>query len=54
MRDEKQERKAVRYVECDPVNAKLSHAAEDWPFGSARFRDEFQRLVISENQEARG
>jgi len=54
MRDEEQERKAVRYIESNPVKAKLSHAAEDWPFGSARFRDEFQRLEIPKSQYARG
>jgi putative transposase len=47
MRDEEQEQKAVRYIENNPVKAKLCRTARDWPFSSARFRDEFQRLVIS-------
>jgi len=47
MRDEAQERKSVRYIENNPVKAKLCRTAEQWPFSSARFRDEFQRLVIS-------
>ena len=46
MRDEEQERKAVRYIENNPVKAKLCCADKDWPFSSARFRDEFRRLQI--------
>jgi putative transposase len=46
MRDTKQENKSVRYIESNPVKAKLSHAPEQWLFGSARFRDENRRLVI--------
>jgi putative transposase len=39
MRDAEQIRKTVRYIENNPVSAKLCRAAEDWPFSSARFRD---------------
>ena len=46
MRDEDQEKTAIRYIESNPVNAKLCRAAEDWQFGSARFRDEYRRLEI--------
>jgi putative transposase len=46
MRDEEQERKAVRYIENNPVKAKLSRISEEWPFSCARFRDEFQRVLI--------
>jgi hypothetical protein len=46
MRDEDQERKAVHYVESNPIKAKVCRLAEDWPFSSARFRDEFRRLQI--------
>ncbi len=46
MRDEKQQKTAVRYIENNPVKAKLCRAAEDWSFSSARFRDEYQRLVL--------
>jgi REP element-mobilizing transposase RayT len=46
MRDEGQERKAVCYIENNPVKAKLCRTATEWPFSSARFRDEYQRLVI--------
>ncbi len=51
MRDEEQEKKAVRYIEGNPIKAKLCHAAEDWLFGSGRFRDEFRRLVIPNKQD---
>ena len=47
MRDETQERKAIQYVENNPVKAKLCRAAKEWPFSSARFQDDYGRLVIS-------
>ena len=46
MRDTEQENKSVRYIESNPVKAKLCHAPEQWLFSSARFRDEYRRLVI--------
>jgi putative transposase len=46
MRDAEQEKTAVRYVENNPVKAKLCRTTEDWPFSSARFRDEYRRLVL--------
>jgi putative transposase len=39
MRDEKQQFKAVRYIENNPMKAKLCAAPEEWSFSSARFRD---------------
>jgi len=39
MRDEKQERTAIRYIEANPVKARLCRAAEGWLYGSARFRN---------------
>jgi hypothetical protein len=39
MRDEEQRRKAIRYIENNPVKSKLCRAPEEWPFSSARFRD---------------
>lgn len=39
MRDEEQIRKAIRYIENNPVKAKLCQTPEAWPFSSARFRD---------------
>jgi type I restriction enzyme R subunit/putative DNA methylase len=47
MRDEAQEKTAIRYIESNPLKSKLCRAAEQWPFSSARFRDKFQRLIIS-------
>jgi putative transposase len=46
MRNEAQERVAIRYIENNPVKAGLSQAAEVWPFSSARCRDEFRRLIL--------
>jgi hypothetical protein len=46
MRDEKQERTAIRYIENNPVRAKLCRTVEKWPFSSTKFRDNFQRLLI--------
>ncbi len=46
MRDEAQEKTAVRYIENNPVKAKLCCAKEEWLSGSARFRDEYARLQI--------
>lgn len=46
MRDEAQEKTAVRYLETNPVKAKLCRSVEDWKFSSARFRDEYRRLVL--------
>jgi REP element-mobilizing transposase RayT len=46
MRDEEQERKAISYIENNPVKAKLCRVAEDGKFSSARFRDEYRRLVL--------
>ncbi len=46
MRDEGQERTAVRYIENNSMKARLCAAADQWPFSSARFRDEYRRLVL--------
>jgi REP element-mobilizing transposase RayT len=39
MRNDEQTRKAIRYIENNPVKAKFSRTADEWPFSSARFRD---------------
>jgi REP element-mobilizing transposase RayT len=39
MRDVEQKLKAIRYIENNPVKAKLCRTPEEWPFSSARFRD---------------
>ncbi|NOS69747.1 MAG: transposase [Verrucomicrobia bacterium] len=47
MRNEEQEKTAISYIENNPVKAKLCRAAVEWKFSSARFRDEYRRLVLS-------
>jgi hypothetical protein len=46
MRDEEQERTAIRYIENNPVKARLCRVDKEWPFSSTRFRDQFHRLLI--------
>lgn len=46
MRDEAQERTAIRYVESNPVKVGLCRTAGDWLVSSARFRDAYCRLVL--------
>ncbi len=48
MRDEEQERKAIGYIESNPVKAKMCAAPQEWPFSSARFCDEYRRMVLPE------
>ena len=56
MRDEEQLTRARRYIEQNPLKAKLVGQARDWPWSSARFRDEYGRLVLpaSERRVALG
>jgi putative DNA methylase len=44
IRDEAHYRKVVHYIESNPVKAGLVKSPEQWPFSSARFRDEYNRL----------
>ena len=44
IRDETHYRKVVHYIESNPVKAGLVKSPEQWPFSSARFRDEYNRL----------
>jgi putative transposase len=44
IRNEEHCRKVVRYIESNPVKAGLVKSPEQWPFSSARFRDEYKRL----------
>ena len=46
MRDAEQERKAIAYIENNPVKVRFCRSCEDWPYSSARFRDSFQRLEL--------
>jgi REP element-mobilizing transposase RayT len=45
--DEAHRQTAVRYIENNPVKAGLVLDARDWPWSSARFRDEFGRMTGS-------
>ena len=42
IRDEAHYRKVVHYIESNPVKAGLVKTPEQWPFSSARYRDEHQ------------
>ena len=42
--DEDHRRTAVRYIENNPTKAKLVLDPKEWPWSSARFRDEFGRI----------
>jgi putative DNA methylase len=44
VRDEAHLKRAVRYVEQNPVKALLVRVARDWPWSSARHRNEFEML----------
>jgi REP element-mobilizing transposase RayT len=46
MRDAEHERKTVHYIENNPTKAKLALAPREWPWSSARFRDEFGVLHL--------
>jgi REP element-mobilizing transposase RayT len=46
MRDAEHERKTVHYIENNPVKAKSVLDPKDWPWSSARFRDEFGVLRL--------
>ena len=46
MRNSEHERKTVHYIENNPMKAKLVLDPKDWPWSSARFRDEFGMLKL--------
>ncbi|MCW5554035.1 MAG: transposase [Verrucomicrobiae bacterium] len=46
IRDAAHYRKVVHYIEANPVKAGLVKAPEQWPFSSARFRDEYNQLTL--------
>ncbi len=49
VRDEQRLRKAVRYIEANPVKASLVREAKAWQWSSARFRDEFGALRMPQS-----
>jgi len=52
MRDEAQAKTAIRYIENNPVKAGMCRTLEDWPFSSARFRDEYRELKLKKELKA--
>jgi putative transposase len=52
MRDAAHERRTVRYIENNPTKAGLVLRPDEWPWSSARFRDEFGRLRLGSEREA--
>jgi hypothetical protein len=48
MRDEEHERRSQRYIEDNPVKAGLAAVCKEWSWGSARFRDDYERLCLPE------
>jgi putative transposase len=46
MRNDEQQRKAVKYIESNPVKARLCREADEWAFSSAKRRDKFRRLAV--------
>ena len=47
MRDDEHQRKALRYIEANPVKAHLVTEPKEWTFSSARFRDEYGVLRLA-------
>jgi len=43
-RDGEHESKTLRYIENNPKKAGLAASPKEWPWSSARFRDEYGRL----------
>jgi REP element-mobilizing transposase RayT len=48
MRDAEHERRTQNYIEANPVQAGLAAARKEWPWGSARFRDDYERLCLAD------
>ena len=46
MRDEEHEARTRRYIEQNPLKAKLAREPADWAWSSARLRDEYGRLRL--------
>jgi putative transposase len=44
MRGDEQERRAIHYIETNPVKARLCSSSKVWPFSSARYRDDYSQL----------
>jgi hypothetical protein len=46
MRDNQHESKTRQYIETNPTKAKLASFPKEWPWGSARYRDAYERLCL--------
>ena len=46
MRDGEHERRTQKYIEENPVKAGLVAFRKAWPWGGARFRDDYERLCL--------
>jgi len=46
MRDEEHERRSQKYIEANPVKARLVATNKEWAWSSARFRDGYERLCL--------
>jgi REP element-mobilizing transposase RayT len=46
MRDVDHEARARRYIENNPTKARLVASSKEWPWSSARFRDQYERLCL--------
>jgi REP element-mobilizing transposase RayT len=51
MRDKPQTMAAVKYIESNPTKAGLVREAKDWPWSSARFRDNYGALKPPRNSD---
>jgi len=49
MRDSAHERRTIRYIESNPIKARLTRLPEEWPWSSARFRDTCGVLHLPEH-----
>ncbi len=46
MRDEAHEQRTKKYIEQNQVKAGLVVSSKEWPWSSARFRDNYERLCL--------
>ena len=46
MRGNEHETRTRRYVENNPVKVGLARTTKEWPWSSARFRDQYERLTL--------
>ena len=53
VRNDEHERRTRRYIENNPVKARLAAQPSQWPWSSARFRDAFGKLVLPKGEASR-